>query len=364
MKKIILNKTAILIPAHNEKQVIVTTIKSALGLVPASDVFVVDDCSTDTTSLVARKYTKNVLTLTKNLGKANSLNTAIKHFKLDTKYSYILPMDADTRIDSDFLAQTLPHFTGKKNRRVIAVSGKVVGGATNWVTCFRMWEYEIGQLIHKNAQSNLGAISVCPGCATIYKASLFSKVTIPDGTLTEDMGFTFLIYRKRLGEIRYCSKAKVYTQDPKTLKDLLRQLDRWYTGFWQCLIRYNFPWEGQMVDFEVALAATEALLSGTLAVVALLIAPYLLLTNPKLVFIPIMLDLLLFVLPTVLYTAIKARSWKLLYVFPTFYLLRILSNLVFLKSFFKTVIGIDFHVGWNKVKRYQVKEEKWALSIQ
>jgi poly-beta-1,6-N-acetyl-D-glucosamine synthase len=363
--KNLVKKTAILIPAHNEERVIEATIKSALEMVNASDIYVVDDFSKDETAVVAKKFTKNVLTLRPNKGKANALNTAIRRFKLAKKYDYILPMDADTAIDPKFLNEAAKLFKGKKNQNVVAVCGKVVGRTTNWVTSFRVWEYEISQVIHKNAQSQIRAVTVCPGCATLYKAALFEKVEIPQGTLTEDMDLTFLIHRQNLGRIRYCGKAKVYTQDPKTVPDLLKQLDRWYTGFWQCVIKHQFPWGGQMADFEISLMATEALLSNILLLTLLLVAPIALFANSKLLLVPFLLDLGLFILPSVLWTTFRYRAWKLPLLIPSFYYLRILANIVFFKSFFKSVLGIDIKVGWNKVSRYQVKEEaSWALSAQ
>jgi poly-beta-1,6-N-acetyl-D-glucosamine synthase len=367
-----IKKTAILIPAHNEERVIEATIMSALGIVEARDLYVVDDFSKDNTAKIAKKYTRNVLSLNPNKGKAEALNTAIKHFKLFKKYDYILPMDADTSMDPNFVKETTKLFEGKENTDVIAVCGKVTGRSTNWITTFRLWEYEIAQVIHKNAQSKIRAISVCPGCSTLYKASLFEKVSFPTGTLTEDMDLTFLIHRQELGRIRYADKARVYTQDPRTIKDLLKQLDRWYTGFWQCVMKHDFPWRGQMVDFEVALLATEALLGGILLLVSLVSMPFLLLVNYQLVIIPILVDLVLLILPTILWTTFRFRIWKLPFLIPGFYLLRILANFVFLKSFFKTVLGIDFTVGWNKVMRYKVKsnkakvkvkEKKWAISV-
>ena len=66
MKQIKFFKTAVLIPAHNEETVVGATIQSALGLVDPQDVYIVDDFSTDNTANVAKKYTKNVLSLNPN----------------------------------------------------------------------------------------------------------------------------------------------------------------------------------------------------------------------------------------------------------------------------------------------------------
>ena len=238
--------------------------------------------------------------------------------------------------------------------KVVCVVGRVMSRKQNWISYYRMWEYEIAQSIHKNAQGIINSVVVCPGCSTIFKAALFKKTKIPTGTLTEDMDLTFTIYRKRLGKIIFINSAQILTQDPKNLKDLLRQLDRWYTGFWQCVLKHDIPWGGQALDLEVALLATEGLFGGLVILALFFAVPFALNLKPSILIAPIAFDFLLFVMPTVVFAGIKNRSLGIFRYISHFYIVRVLSSLVFLKSFLKVVFAIDLKATWDKALRYTI----------
>lgn len=349
------NSVAVLIPAHNEAVVIASALQSFKDIIPLENVFVVDDGSEDRTSEVAEQYTPNVLTLPANLGKARAMNFAIDAYHLSATYDYILPMDADTQISLDFLEQTIPILESDPHKKIACVVGKVVGTNTRWTTIFRMWEYEVAQTIHKSAQSIENAIMVCPGCATVYRSEIFRILKLPTGTLTEDMDFTFLLHRKKLGRIVYADKAHVFTQDPLTFVDLIKQMDRWYTGFWQCVIKNNIPWGGQMVDLEVGMLAIEGLFNGLLVMALVILIPLVLYISPKLILIPLLIDLGVFLIPTLILTAIRQHIWKIFIYIPLFYLARFFSSVVFFITFIKVTVGYDVLTRWFKTNRYTVR---------
>ena len=352
-------KAAFLVPAHNEEKVIAKTLESLLKLTSKENIFVVNDGSEDNTRKIAEGYTKNVLNLYPNLGKGEAMNTAIKHFKLVKKYEFLMPIDADTKVDSNFLKEVSKIFQNDKKQEIACVAGRVKGMKFNYLTAYRIWEYEVGQSVHKNAQSSLNAITVCPGPATIYRSRIFKQVEIPAGTLTEDMDLTFLIHRKNLGKIKFCSTASVYTQDPKNIKDFVKQIDRWYTGLWQCVKKHNLPWGSQMLDAEVAFLGVEGLYNGILTAIFLGVLPIILIKNPSLLALPLLIDLLFFVIPTLSYTAAKNNYWSIFKYIPQFYLIRFISSLVFLKSFIKVVLGIDLGMNWFKASRYRAEIEMY-----
>ncbi len=346
------NKVAFIIPGHNEELVIGNTIKSILNITTAKNIYVVSDGSTDQTYAVAKELTENVIDLSPNVGKAKALNTAIETFNLTENYDFIMVVDADCHVDENFLNEAIKVFAKDKKKELACVIGKVVGKDTNWVTSYRIWEYEVAQSIHKAAQAHLNTIIVCPGPSTIYRASVFEKIKIPTGTLTEDMDLTFAIHRNKLGKIAYCGSAMVMTQDPKTLKDFIKQNDRWHTGFWQCVKKHNMPWGGQAIDAEIALLATEGLFNGTLVIILITLLPFIILSEPGKLYIPILFDFLFFIIPTLILAASKRNTWGIFKYIPHFYLLRFVSSFIFIKSFLKVIVGIDLQMGWNKVLRY------------
>ncbi len=85
-------KVAVVIPAYNAEDFILLAVTSAFGqqsLKP--NVIVVNDCSTDRTSELARVTGAEVIDLPKNGGAANALNVGIQH--ADTEYVCWLSAD-------------------------------------------------------------------------------------------------------------------------------------------------------------------------------------------------------------------------------------------------------------------------------
>lgn len=347
---------AVLVPANNEEQVIAKTLKSLLMLVPAKNLYVVNDGSIDDTAKVAKIYTKNILS-TQNRGKAHALNLGVKHFQLTKKYKYIFFMDADTRPKPDFLEKIFGHFDNDQNEEIICVVGRVKGSSANWLSKYRQWEYHISHFIHKNAQEHLGSILVTPGCATVYRSFIFDKLELPSGTLTEDMDFTFLMHRAGYNNMVFENKAIVNTIDPQNIGDFVKQLSRWYTGFWQVIRKHNIPWEGQMLDLEVCILATEGLYNGLLVIFLLCFATNLLLVGSiNILIFPLLFDLFLFFIPSLVWSSISDRDYIRILYTPHFYFLRFLSSILFIKSYFDGFLSTEKEYVWNS-SRYLEREE-------
>ncbi|MFA6250134.1 MAG: glycosyltransferase family 2 protein [Candidatus Shapirobacteria bacterium] len=348
------NQVAILIPAYNEELVIESTLSSAVALVGKNHVYVVNDGSTDSTASCAKSYTPNILSIP-NGGKANALNSGIRHFQLTDYYKYIFLMDADTRIDPHFLQHALPHLKSKAGKKLNGVVGKVCSLGVNWIGKFRIWEYEIAHSVHKRAQSNTNTILVLPGCATLYRSRVFKKFFVPLGTLTEDMDFTFELNRQNQGNFVYEERSLVITQDPRDLRSFLKQIKRWYIGFWQCVHKHHIPWGGQNIDLEVALLATEGLFNGFISLALLFTVPMVLFVNPLILVVPFLFDLFLFFLPTLIWTAATNRNLKLFFYLPHFYFLRLLLSLVFIYTFFVSLLKRPKSNSWT-TERYSLTQ--------
>ncbi len=350
-------KVAILVPAHNEAKVIDHTLKAIRQLSFAKHIYIVDDGSTDTTRKQALSYTKNVLTI-KNRGKAEALNIAIEHFALTEKYNYILFMDADTLPQPDFLDYAMPIFAADKQCAVTCVVGRVEGYGLNWIEKYRQWEYQVSHFIYKEAQSFTKTVLVAPGCATVYRSSIFKELRIPKGTLTEDMDFTFILHRKGYFNMVFEEKCCVLTQDPRTIKDYVKQISRWYTGFWQNVAKHEIPWHGQKLDYEVTILALEGLYNGLLVMLLLVFfVPLALHKHLSILWYPFMFDLTVFFLPTLIWTAVKKKDISTFLFIPLFYVLRLLSSLIFLLSYFKANISKKENFNWS-TNRYLLNRKE------
>ena len=354
--KNLLKSVAVVVPAHNEEAVIGPTIKAILKLVEPSDLYIIDDGSTDNTSYIAKKYTQNTLTLP-NSGKAKALNYGIKHFNLSRYYKYIFFMDADTHPSPDFLNRAFVHFENDLKEEIVCVVGRVKALGTNWISKYRQWEYQISHFIHKKAQAKIQSIIVVPGCATVYRSHIFDQIEFPTGTLTEDMDFTFALHRAGFNRMVFEENAIVYTQDPQNLKNLSRQLIRWYTGFWQVVRKHDIPWQGQPLDLEVAMLATEGLYNGLLIIIfTFSLIPLASMGKLSIFRIPLAADFFVFFLPTLIWSSLNDRdSLRILYI-PHFYFLRILSCVIFFASFFKGYLSVEREYAWNS-PRYRLERE-------
>ena len=88
-------KILIVIPAFNEQQNILNVIDDVRQNVPDSDILVVNDCSTDETSLRARRASDvKVIDLSCNLGIGGAVQTGFK-FARDHGYQYMVQVDGD-----------------------------------------------------------------------------------------------------------------------------------------------------------------------------------------------------------------------------------------------------------------------------
>jgi cellulose synthase/poly-beta-1,6-N-acetylglucosamine synthase-like glycosyltransferase len=354
-KRITKNSVAVLIPANNEERVIARSLEELLKIFPSKDIYVVDDGSSDKTAILARKFTKNVLKK-ENRGKANALNSGIKYFNLAENYEFLFFMDADSRPKKDFIEKTLGHFKKDKKKEMVCVIGRIKVSGNNWISQYRQWEYQVSYLIHKKAQEHMKSILVTPGCATVYRSSIFKELEFPNGTLTEDMDFTFQMHRSGFNKMIFENDAIVYTMDPQKLKDFEKQLNRWYTGFWQVVRKHNVPWEGQMLDLEVAMLATEGLYNGILVLFLLISVINLsLLGGITILVIPLLFDLFFFFIPSLLWSIYSDRKYSRIFYIPHFYFLRFLSSIIFLKSFFNGFISKEKEYVWNS-NRYIGKE--------
>ncbi len=349
------DKVAALVPAHNEQAVISKTLKSLLRQIPAADIYVVDDGSYDDSYSIAKKYTNNVLRIDKNVGKAKALNTVITHFNLVDNYEFIMFMDADTQIGQYFISRCVSHFKKDINEEVACVVGRIQGLGGTWIGKYRLWEYAIAHSVHKRAQAHMHSMLVVPGCATIYRSDIFKNVEIPDGTFTEDMDFTFLLHRSKHTRMVFENNAVVYTQDPQTLASFIKQVNRWYVGFWQAVKKHNLPWHGQNLDFEAALLATEGLFSGISTLILLVLLPVLYFNDQiSILRIPFLIDLCIFFLPSLIWASIKTKDYTLILYIVHFYFIRFLTSILFLYNYFRAFLISHQKYTWD-TKRFIVK---------
>lgn len=266
-----LSDVAVLMAAHNEEAVIGTTLGALVQLVPAANVHVVSDWSSDRTVEIAERVGVNVVETPRNTGKASALAYGRDEFGLLDRYRAVMILDADTKLDPDYFEVALPLFD---DPRVVAVAGcahtwwqRRFGVVGNVLVTHRQRVYVLTQHLLKYGQTwrGISAVLIVPGFASLYRTEALRQIEIdPPGLVIEDFNMTFQVQAKKLGRIAFHPGAKAYTQDPANLRDYVKQIRRWDLGFWQTVRR----WRGGRAVFGATLlmAIAELLASSALLV--------------------------------------------------------------------------------------------------
>lgn len=109
---------SVIIPAHNEEQYIAGCLKSLLSQeIPADEIIVVDNDSTDRTGEIAKTFSVTVLS-EKKLGLTPARNTGFNH----ARYEIIARTDADSTVPPDWIRKIKQNF---ETQQIDALSGPI-----------------------------------------------------------------------------------------------------------------------------------------------------------------------------------------------------------------------------------------------
>lgn len=357
------SKFCILVPVYNESETIQHCLKSIKKSgIDFSDVYIVDDGSYDNTIFRVLATTfpiNNFLILPKNVGKTTAFYTAVEFFKLVEKYDWICTLDGDTVVNSSY-KKALINTLESIDSNVVAICGQVTANKdlSNPFVAFRALEYFLTHYIYKIAQSNLNIVTVLPGCVAVIKSSIFQYLlkTSDGKVLTEDMDWTIRMHKENLGKVIFDKNLIVQTQDPRTLRDYIKQLHRWYRGLWQVYRKHKMYLPTKFINLELSFLAWEGALYGMIwlyKMVGIVISFNISFSNTFL-----MTDIALFALYVTIASLLN-KSFKTITYFPVFYLIRMLNCFIFLYAMTEILI---LHVdkfkklSWDKVDRYRVNK--------
>jgi 1,2-diacylglycerol 3-beta-glucosyltransferase len=231
---------SVILPAKDEVHVVEGVVRSACGQDYAGpfEVIVVDDRSTDgTRELVERLQDelsfKIVRTPAGTIGKAAALEVGIAH----SRGTLIAVFDADARLEPDVLTKMVPHLG---DARVGAVQGRrlVYNAQRNLLTRVQADEYRVIQTLLQRARQALGGFTCLAGNGLIVRRDVLKALGgWNEEALTEDIDLTVRLYLAGW-EIRYCYDAEIWEEGVVTIRDLIRQRERWFEGSLLCLGDY------------------------------------------------------------------------------------------------------------------------------
>jgi len=348
-------RICVVVPVFNESILIQKTLQSLqIAGFEAQDVYVVDDKSTDNTVEYAKTtpmvgtagiYLPNIHTVDQNGGKAAAQRAIMARFDLLGRYDWIIFMDGDTIVDPEFRTSLFSAAT--KNPTVALFTGHVVSIKENTAyTAYRAYAYAWGQEILKKGQSNFNCVYVSPGCASMFATDVLGQLTIDSDTLAEDMDLTLQVHK--LGKkTMFVSEAKVYTQDPNSFKDYVKQVTRWTRGYWQIIKKHGIFSIGKKkpVDLYLMFATLEGILFNSISVYVLILVFF-----PPILWISIVFNFALYFLINC-WAAYYYRRIDILKWVPVTYFMQFVNWFLFVRSGFE-VVFLQNRFDWNKVRRY------------
>lgn len=234
----------ILIPMHNEEQVLSYILDSLLECDYDRDrleIIPINDNSTDRTKELLDEYHKKyefIRPLHRDCpdrGKPVGLNDAMEI----ATGEIIIVFDADYRPTKDMLKQLAIAF---EDPEVGAVMGRVIPYNTNKNILTRLINLERsgGYQVDQQARYNLKTIPQYGGTVGGFRKDiLLSTGGFNPLVLAEDTELTYRLYTSGW-KVIYANSAECYEEAPETWKVRSKQIRRWARGHNQVLFRYFF----------------------------------------------------------------------------------------------------------------------------
>jgi biofilm PGA synthesis N-glycosyltransferase PgaC len=248
----------VLVPAYNEGESILDTIRSLQAQTrPIDQIIVIDDCSTDDTAEIARATGVTVLRPPANTGsKAGAQNFALHHVETDL----CMAIDGDTVLAPDAIEKILAVM---EDGQVAAACGFVVPRyvRTIWERG-RYVEYLFAFTFFKQIQDYYTKPLISSGCFSVYRSDILMQMGgWSRRTLAEDMDLTWSLYEAGHA-VRFVPEAVCYPIEPMNYHFMSCQLKRWSHGFIQNL---QIHWRGVVEVPFLRTAVAVAMWDGVVA---------------------------------------------------------------------------------------------------
>lgn len=248
VQRITPSQVAVIMAAHNEETALPATLTALKKNLPAENIYLGSDASTDRTAAIARQYGCHVVELTPNRGKAKVLAHLLRHYRLLEHYRAVLIMDAEVVVSDSYLEKIMPYFD---DPHVVAfVAHSISRWQQHWLprwsmffTAYRirLWLTLYYGLRYGQTWKYMSLTPIIPGGSSVYRSSALARIDIDTpGLIIEDFHMTFQVHHKKLGRIASHPSAYIIDQEPYNLRDYCRQVSRWFLGFWQTYFYHGY----------------------------------------------------------------------------------------------------------------------------
>ncbi len=234
---------SVVIPCYNEGATIEKTVKSVLdsGYKNLKKIIVVDDCSKDNSYEIIKelekKYPRVLAVQTpKNTGcAAGSKNYGAKF--VDTEL--IGFSDGDSFIEKGSIDKLVGFFNDEKMGSVTC--SVLVHNRNKFIERVQSVEYKVIKFSRKLLEF-IDSIYVTPGPLGVFRKSAFDKIGgFDEKNLTEDIEITWHLQAEGY-KVRMALLSRAYTIAPSTVKDWVKQRNRWNIGGLQTSMKYGRDW--------------------------------------------------------------------------------------------------------------------------
>jgi len=232
------NRFAVLVPAHNEENVIFNSVRSILAAhYPKEkfDVFTIaDNCTDRTASLAEAAGSKSLIRHDANQkGKQYALKWAFNQIDL-RKYDAVVILDADNHIDTDLFSILDENLSAGHN--VIQAYVETKNPGDSWVSmnyAYALWYMHRLTMV----RSRISMSAWLAGTGVCIRTEVLKRVGWNVTTLTDDVEYTCQLLLQ--GEKVYMAEnALVYDQKPVRILDSMKQRLRWIRGQTQVTVKY------------------------------------------------------------------------------------------------------------------------------
>lgn len=233
-------RIAAVIAARNEEAVIGELVASLLRQdYPRElfDVYVVPNNCTDRTEQIARQAGARILTCDCPVrSKGDALRCAFSQLtEMETAYDAYCVFDADNLVDPSFFQAVC---SARENGYQIAQGYRDSKNPyASWVSGSMSVFYWFMSRFYNGSRAALGMSCALNGTGFMVSDSLIRRLGWNTVTLTEDLEFSAQCALNNV-KIGWMPNARVYDEQPVTLKSSLIQRRRWSAGSLQCFRRY------------------------------------------------------------------------------------------------------------------------------
>jgi cellulose synthase/poly-beta-1,6-N-acetylglucosamine synthase-like glycosyltransferase len=220
---------SIIIPAKNEEAVIKRTITNCLSQTYRNiEVVVVCHNCTDGTYFAATQVHDSRVRVfdckTKEAGKGLALDFGAKR----SRGEFILVLDSDGLLSSDFISTALPLFD---NVNIAAVQGRILPSNRHHsiITALLSLEGDLFSIPYMTVKSLLDKRTALGGTGYIIRKEILSSVGGFRNSLIDDFELSFRLFRKKYRSL-FAPLSLCYDEKPPQLGLMLKQRSRWIKG--------------------------------------------------------------------------------------------------------------------------------------